>query len=56
MPPVEKDIITALLKTIWEQGLIPEPSYRVALNKLICTFDVNVPISYDDITTKKGST
>jgi len=48
MPPVEKDIIAALLKSIGEHGLIPEQTYRASLNKLFYTFDANAPLSYDD--------
>jgi len=39
MPPVDKDIIAVLLKSVWEHGLISEPTYRAALNKLLRTFD-----------------
>ena len=41
MPPVEKDIIAVLLKSAWEHGLISEPTYRAALNKLLCIFDAD---------------
>lgn len=34
MPPEEQDILAALLKSTWEHGLIPEPIYRAALNRL----------------------
>jgi len=34
MQPIDQDIIAALLKSIWEHGLIPEPAYRAALGKL----------------------
>ena len=37
MPPEERDILAALLKSVWEHGLIPEPAYRAALNRLLCT-------------------
>ena len=56
MPPVEKDIIAVLLKSVWEHGLISEATYHTTLNKLLCTFDANAPMSYDDITQQKGST
>ena len=55
MPPVEQDIIAALLKSVWEHGLIPEATYRAALNKLFCTFDVGAPVNYDSNTKRKGS-
>ena len=48
MQPIDQDIIAALLKSVWEHGLIPEATYRAALNKLFCTFDVNGSIGYDD--------
>ena len=47
MQPVEQDIVAALLKSIWEQGLISEPTYHVALNKLICTFNPDRSIDHD---------
>ena len=52
----EKDIIAVLLKSIWEYGLIPEATYRAALNKLLYAFDTSISMDYDDITKKKGST
>jgi|GEM_PF-2891618 len=39
MQTMEHDIIAAMLKRTWEHGLIPEPTYRAALNKLFCTID-----------------
>ena len=44
MLPVDQDIIAALLKSVWEHGLIPEPTYHVALNKL---FDASHSIDHD---------
>jgi len=34
MHPAEQDIIAALLKIARESGLIPEETYRAALNRL----------------------
>ena len=44
MRPEDQDIIAALLKSIWEHSLIPEPTYRAALNKL---FDASHSIDHD---------
>ena len=48
MEPTEKDIIAALLKIVRESELIPEATYRAALGRLFCTFDVS------DESIKKG--
>ena len=53
--PAEKDIIAALLKSVWEHGLIPEATHRAALNKLFCAFDAEAPMGYDGIVQEKGS-
>jgi len=34
MEPIEKDIIAALLKSVWEHDLISETTYRAALGRL----------------------
>ena len=47
MQPEEKDIIAVLLKSVWEHGLSPEPTYRVALNKLLSTFDASSSMGCD---------
>jgi hypothetical protein len=54
MHPEEQDIIAALLKSVWEHGLIPEPTYHVALNKLFYTFDAPRAIGYDNTIKQKG--
>jgi len=47
MQPADQNIIAALLKSVWEHGLIPEPTYRVALNKLLSTFDASGSMGCD---------
>ena len=49
MDNIEQDIIAVLLKIVYEHDLIPEPTYRAALNKLFCTIDAC------DIIEKKGA-
>jgi len=56
MQPSEQDVIAALLKSVWEHGLIPEPTYRTALNKLFCTFDATNSMGYDGTIKSKRST
>ena len=56
MQSLEQDIIVALLKSIWEHGLIPEPTYRAALSKLFCTFDVGDSIDHDSIIKPRKTT
>jgi len=48
MDATEKDIIAALLKIVHENELIPEATYRAALNKLFCTFDAESLTGYDE--------
>jgi len=48
MDLIEQDIIAALLKIVCESELIPEATYRAALNKLFCTFDAGDSLGYDD--------
>ena len=48
MNNVECDIVAALLKIVHKNGLIPDATYRGAANRLICTFDKEKFISYDD--------
>jgi len=48
MDKTEQDIIAALLKLVRDNELIPEATYRAALNKLFCTFDVDSLTGYDD--------
>jgi len=56
MPPVEKDIIAVLLKSAWEHGLIPEPTYHMALSKLFCTLDAGNSIGYDSVVNPRRTT
>jgi len=48
MDKTEQDIIAALLKIVHESELIPEATYRAALNKLFCTFDAGGSVGYDE--------
>ena len=47
MQPVDQDIIAALLKSVWDHGLIPESTYRAALNKVVCTSDMGNSTDHD---------
>ena len=55
MDKTEQDIIAALLKIVCESELIPEATYRAALNKLFCTFDAGCPAGYDESIKAKRS-
>ena len=56
MLPVDQDINAALLKSVWEHGLIPESTYRAALNKLVCTSDMGNSIDHDSAITPRKTT
>ena len=48
MDRAEQDIIAVLLKIVRDSELIPEATYRAALNKLFCTSDAGGSMGYDD--------
>ena len=56
MQPIDQDIIAALLKSTWEHGLIPEPTYRAALNKLFYTCDADHSLDHDSIIKPRKTT
>ena len=39
MDKTERDIVAALLKTVYTSGLIPEAAYRAALDKLFSSYE-----------------
>ena len=47
MNETERDIIAALLKIVHKNGLIPDATYKGAINRLNSTYDKEILNGYD---------